>query len=1264
MLSAIERNQSALVAQLNTLIGVPFTVGAIETAFHGLTPQIVVRQIVVPSSGQALIRLEEIRVELNLFTWLGTQDLLSSASVTIAGAELTVRRLLDGSMIVVGLPSSEGQPLWLLQGRQYRLLHSRVTWIDEHQPQLPLRFDEVDLAINNQGEQHRFSASLQLPETIGQRLTVTADIHGDLVKADAWRGRLYMNMHGLSLPGLTGYLTASGLQSLIDVADPRWSGLTVAQGSADWQLWTDWQNAQLYSADLAAQFHDLALDKNRQQQLLIEQLATNLHGERTLDRQWRLVVNELSMTTRDTANVGKQWPSAVFSVSGQYDEQRALSQLALYVKQLDLQQLALLMQFFQPLPAELQTMITEAKPKGELADFSLLVNNSTHSLAMNGQFADLSIAPIDTIPGIEHLSGRLQGTDQQGSLSLSAHGAQLLAPKLFRENLPIDRLSGTVNWQLANAIWTLTSPLIELDSRSMQTQTQFQLSIPQNSEPVAMDLKTHFVIGDATQARHYLPVTIMSKNLVNWLDKAFIAGQATDGELLLSGKLQDFPFKQAPGIFKVVFHAQRMNLLYAPQWPQLADMDGDIEFVGNQFTANIQQGRSDEVSIRQAKVSIPDLNNGKQLLIQGEAESGIGQALTFMQHTPLRSPVDALLSAISLPPGNTQLSLDLKIPLVTDAETVVNGVADLQGASLKVKSMDLPVTGINGQLHFDEKGVFSDGLHASALGHPIAITIKSLADRTVVNVSGKVGVDDLQKQFVMPWWQLAQGESDYQLSLDLPYGDMSPSLLINSQLSGVAIRLPESLAKTAQQTVPLSVKFDLSGDQLLPMELQYGEQLKAALQLDTRQRNLYAGEVLIGKGELKAPGQPGVGLSIRRDRLDLTDWLVAASAQQSSAAVRQLQIQTEHALWHEQDLGRFDLSLTHQGQNWTGHVASPIIVGQVQLPDAGSAGRMDLALEQLDLSGLKRMSNPSANSQSTVLPTDMPLLTVSSHKTWWEGLDLGRLSLTTVAVDGGMGFKQLSLMGDQLQLTASGDWRVMVGNADVGPQRSLTRIQGHLQVPKVGPLLTQLDISRDITEANADVDFSLNWNGSPHQFSWANAQGQVDARFNNGRILSIEPGFGRILGMLALAQWIKRAQLDFSDIYQEGLTFNTIQGHFDLASGLATTQNLLIDAIPAKIAVMGNSHLLTKTLDYTVNVTPKSADAVPIAGTIMGKVANLLGRSLTGKDQEGFFFGSQYRVKGIWGSAEIIPVHKNDGLLPKTWHGIADFPWLGQPETP
>jgi uncharacterized protein YhdP len=149
-----------------------------------------------------------------------------------------------------------------------------------------------------------------------------------------------------------------------------------------------------------------------------------------------------------------------------------------------------------------------------------------------------------------------------------------------------------------------------------------------------------------------------------------------------------------------------------------------------------------------------------------------------------------------------------------------------------------------------------------------------------------------------------------------------------------------------------------------------------------------------------------------------------------------------------------------------------------------------------------------------------------------------------------------------------------------------------------------------------------------------------------------------MLGILAVAQWIKRFQLDFSDVFDDGLAFTDITGRFNLLNGKATTKNLVVDAISAKISIIGNTDLLNKTVDYNVSVVPKSADAVPVAGTIMGKLSNFIGKTLTGKSQEGFFFGSQYWVKGGWGNIQVIPLHENDGLLQKTWEGIAGFPWL------
>ncbi|MDO9424313.1 MAG: YhdP family protein [Methylobacter sp.] len=1280
LLSGIEHYTSDLAAHIGEVVGTPVTIGRLGANMRGFNPQLVLKDIAIsprlvparhPSSvaladnEKPAIEFTEIRLGINLLELLTRRDLLSSSWVTLVGAKLSIKRQQDGSIAIVGLKASDGQPQWLLQGGKYEVLQSEISWQDEISQTKPLLFSGVDLAISNEGEHHRLNMLSNLPKKIGNTLRVSMDFKGNVFEPSTIQGRVYIEGKAV----LLSELAALGQTS-------AWGRININAGIGDFKIWGDWRQSQLVAMDVEAQLQQMALVRQDKQKLFVKQLITRFHWglnnvSLDTDKQWRLDVNDFSLETQDNPkSTVKKWPSAVFSISGQYKGDNVLSKIALFVEQLDLQEASALAQFFAPLPDEQLNLLAQAQLKGVLESFSLFTDLDAKSVALNGGFSKVGVAPMLSIPGIENLTGRIKGSEKQGAISLTTKGARLIAPDLFREALPVDRLQGILDWQQADNVWSVSSQMIELDSLSFQSKSRLRIDIPETGKPVFMDWQSSFAGEDARQVMHYLPVGIMEQDVVAWLDHAFVSGSMTNGGLLVYGNLNDFPFNSAPGVFEAVFNGEQFDLSYDSEWPHITGMNAEVMFSQDSLTVNIGQGKSGNVIIKQAEVTIPKLNKSKHLLIKGEAEAGIGQVLAFMQQTPLSSPVNSLLEAIT-PQGNTQVALDLKIPLVDGAPTQVDGMAQLKDAGLTVKSLDLPVSKINGQLKFDEQGVFSDTIHAAALGHPIQINIESSDSQTSVNVTGKAGIDDLQAQFDLPWWNIAAGETGYRLKLELPYGNASPELVVKSTLFGVSLDLPEALAKTREQSVPLSLIFSLGDKRLLPMLLNYDNKLKVAIQLDTQQKTLYSGHVLVGAGEVAQSLDAGLRLEINRDRLALQDWLGLAVAQGAGDGVRELKIHSDHALWKQADIGIFDLALKRDGNNWAGAIASSFAKGSVRIPvnftnppgadlheQPGMKGddRISLDMELLDLSALKRLGSKDASVSQALSPELMPLLTVTSRKTLWQSVDLGRLSLEAERIPGGMRFNNAELTGENQKLTLSGDWQAIGG-------KSVTHTQGHLEVPRAGQLLAKLGITKDMTETIAAVDFNVNWNAAPYQFSLAGLKGHMDIKLKNGRILSIEPGFGRVLGMLALAQWIKRAQLDFSDIYQEGLTFNSIKGHFDLADGIASTHDLVVDAVPAKISISGDTDLVGQTVDHIVNVTPKSADAVPIAGTIMGKLAALIGKSLTGKDQEGFFFGSQYRVKGAWGNAQIIPMHKNDGLFQKTWDGITDFPWLRQEET-
>jgi uncharacterized protein (TIGR02099 family) len=1250
LLLGIDNYKTDLSAHVSELVGVPVTIGHLRANMRGYSPELVLKDIKIASvvaNEKPAIRLKEIRLGINLLDVLINRDRLASTWVTLVGAKITVKRKQDGSIAIVGLKASDEQPLWLLQGNKYEILQSQISWQDELSKNKLAVVGEVDFAIINNAQRHQMNILVKLPKKYGDELRVSMDLTGDVFKPSSIDGTVFAEGKNLHL----AEWAASELPFAINIHS----------GTGDVKLWSELQHSQLVSLTGNVQLQQLELTKPENRSFLVKQLKTRFYWQLN-DSQWHLDVPHFLLETAD-----KKWPTAKFGISGDRAKDNLLHKLGLFVEQVDVQEVSRILQFFAPLPDEQFKLLAQARLEGSLEQFSLFADLDEKHYAVNGKFTKISVAPLGATPGIENLTGQLKGSDQLGRVDLVTKDARIVTSGLFRDALKVTKLKGTLAWQQTPENWVVSSPIIELDFPDLKTQSRLSLVIPKTGgQKTFMDLQMAFASDDVSKVTHYLPTGMIGKSSVDWLDHAFISGRVPKGGMLFYGNLSDFPFIGGQGVFETLFEIDQLELAYNSEWPHLTDLGGEVLFLQGGLQVDLHKGFSEKVKINQAKVTIPSLDDSEYLLVKGQLETDILQGLRFMQQTPLKSPVDKLLDAVE-PQGSTQVTLDLKLPLAEGATAKVNGSARLGNAKLRVKALDLGVNQINGALMFNEQGVYSNIIKAAALDNPIQINVKSSDLQTTVNVTGRVGISNLQKQFKIPGWQVAEGVTDYQLKLQLPYDDSFPELVVQSKLAGVALDLPGALAKTRDQQRSLSLTFNLADEELLPINLTYDNQLKAAIKFNIRQQRIESGNVLVGTGNVAQSHDAGIKLEINRERLALQDWIgLAPSVVQgkdneattgAGVSIREINIHSEHGLWKKADLGLFDLVLKPEGNYWAGDFNGSIAKGKLKIPvDLKGADSISLAMDMLDFTAFKQLkSQVDAPEPAPVAAPDfMPLLTVTSQKTLWQSVDLGQLSLQTERIPNGIVFKRMELTGNDQKLVLSGDWKV-------NGKKSETRIQGKLNMPRAGQLLSKLGITKNITETSADVDFTGAWNAAPFQFSLMDLQGKIDINLIGGRILGIEPGFGRVLGMLAMAQWIKRLQLDFSDVYQEGLTFNSINGHFDLSKGKAVTHDLVIDAIPAKITITGETDFINRSLDQVVNVAPKSADAVPIAGTIVGKVAALIGRSLTGKDQEGFFFGSQYLVKGDWGNAQILPLHENDGLLQKTWSGITDFPWLQQP---
>ncbi len=1241
-LLSIDDYKDAIESKIFELTEIPLEIGELQANMRGFNPGIILKdiRILTPENKQSSpLKLEEIRFSINLIDLAWTRELLPSSWLTLVGVKLSIVRLEDGSLSIVGLnPSKSEQPYWLLNGGRYEVLKSEITWLDKQRNAAPLRFDNVDLLIKSgSGSQnHEVHLLSQLPDSIGESLRISMSIQGNIFKKDNINGLIYINASKVQLAKVI-----TGEQPL---------GLKVAAGKGDFELWSQWENSKNIALSGNIQASNIKIKKHKET-YKANDLSTAFFGFNQHEG-WQLGLTDFKMKAHD-----KSWPAASFIFAGNH----SLTQFSISIEQSDLQQASELAQFFAPLEKENKTLLAQLGIKGQINDFSAYIDTEKNSFAINGEFNNIFTSTFSHYPEIKNFSASIQGTEQQGVIGFNTQKASLFFPEIFRKAIPIKHFSGQLAWQQQVDSWLLESEQLVLNVKDAETNNKLSLSLSNIEAPIFMDLQSSIAnIEDVSAISDYYPARMMSKDVLSWLDKVFVSGKIKQGGLLFVGNLNEYPFSQGQGVFEVLLDASDVELQFSPEWPHLHKVNAEIAIQQNHLAVTSNHAKVKGIHIGNVLVEIPHLERSRYVLVQGRATGTAGDGLKFMQKTPLQAIADNFLDVIE-PSGNVEVYLKTKVPLVYGLEPIVDGGIKLKQLGLNIKPIALKVADVNGLLTFTEKGLFAEKIKAKALGNPIKINIETLNSNTAVAVKGTTGISQLQKQFSFFDSELfvnkrIKGDFNYQLVLDLPAAAAATTtttaqLNISTNLQGISIDLPGKLKKTASEEKSLELKFLLNDAELLPLKIRFNNDIKAAISLDKQQKQLYSANIIYGAGQAVMPKEKIVSVQVNQAIFDMTEWLAVfnnnTAQQQSKPMVDEISIKTENLVWNKQSYGFFDMFMRQNEQQWLGGLNSTLAKGRFAIPlFRTKQSKIKLEMDYIKLAAFMK-SKPKKNEAAIM--ADFSLIDVFSKQLLWKGENLGVLEIETERIANGVRFKPVNLTSKNAKLMMSADW-VKQG------QKSVTVFQGVLTADDMGSVLSKVvDNGHELIETKASIKYSGQWPNAPYQFSLEDMEAEVDVTLEHGRISSIEPGFGRALGFLASEQWIKRLTLDFGDLYKKGLSFNRITGLFKVQQGVAHTDRLFIDSIPAKITISGETDLLTKTLDYNISVIPKSSGALPIAGTIISGIAGTITQILVNDYKEGYFFGSKYHAAGKWGDIKLDALLEHDGIFNKTWTGFTDL---------
>jgi len=260
----------------------------------------------------------------------------------------------------------------------------------------------------------------------------------------------------------------------------------------------------------------------------------------------------------------------------------------------------------------------------------------------------------------------------------------------------------------------------------------------------------------------------------------------------------------------------------------------------------------------------------------------------------------------------------------------------------------------------------------------------------------------------------------------------------------------------------------------------------------------------------------------------------------------------------------------------------------------------------------------------------VPAINFHAAQLIWSERQLGEVRATLVKQDDGIRLKQLTVTGSSFGAHAKGGW--------LGKNGGLDRIEGTITSTDVGDTLKQLGFAAVIEAKTGRLDFAMNWTGAPTAAALEEAKGHVQVALDKGQIVGLKPGAGRVLGLSSLAELPRRLALDFSDLTDKGLAFDTIRGDFDLHDGSSYTDNVLVKGPAAEIGLIGRVGLKNEDYDQTAVVTGNlGSSSLSLAGFAGGPVigaAVVLFTQVFKQPLSGLARG-YYRITGTWDNPTV-----------------------------
>ncbi len=1200
-------------------LGMPLQIGTLEGRWSGMSPVLLAHDVTVGEGANAL-HLDKVRVVPDVWG-----SLLSRAvrvqHLELDGLKISLKEGVDGQWSLEGLPVQQDKPLdpeqllnQMQMLAQLSVLDSQITLQPLDQPPLTLTY--VGLSLKTGSSQQRLDVRLTLPD--GQPLTMNLRSR---IRPSQWRDAEADAYLSLPQSDWARWLPARITQ--------QWQFSQIKAGG---ELWATWGKGTLQSAAIRLNAPQFKGAYGERKPVQINNLALNGFFQRSAEG-FKLSLDSLALNLGET-----RWETRL-QLQQTSSTEKTQELWHLQADRLDLTPITPILNALGPLPEGVATTVERLKVTGTLRNVLLDIrpeatDDSKFSFAANLQ--QVGFDAYHGAPAARNVSGSISGDLGQGELRMDSKDFSLHLDPIFAKPWQYIQANARLTWKLDKQGFTLIAPYLKVLGEEGKIAGDFLIRL--HFDPTQedyMDLRVGLLEGDGRYTAKYLP-TVLSPALDEWLRTAILKGAVDEGFFQYQGSLNHDAVEAARSI-SLFFKVHDAELAFQPGWPHLSKISGDVFVEDSGVRILASKGQLLDTQVRDVFVNIPHVPAGKNshMYIDGAFAGGLGDGVKILQDAPIGTgPTFAGWQG----EGDLQGTLKLDIPLEQGEEPKILVDFKTAKARLKLSEPELELTQLKGDFRFDStKGLSGQGITARAFDRPVSARIfadgKGGKINTRVTASGQVTVKKLTEWLKVTQPLPVSGDIPYQLQLNLDGADSQ--LMVSSSLKGVAVDLPAPFGMSAAQGRDTVFRMTLQGAERRYW-LDYGDLADFTFAAPASNFADGRGELFLGSGNAVLPGAKGLRIRGVLSELDVEPWNALVdrySGQDPGGSAKQLLSGADFRVGKLTGFGttldQARLQLDRKPTAWALQLDSQQVKGAVGLPDAkGAPITVNLQYVRLPAPDPAVQADENApDPLASVDPTKVPALDINIAQLF-QGKDLvGAWSLKVRPIAKGLAFNSMNLGLKGMQLQGAGGWEGV-------PGATSSWYKGRLEGKNLADVLKGWGFAPTVTSENFHLDIDGRWPGSPAWVGLKRYSGSLDATLNKGQMVEVEGGAQalRVFGLLNFNSIGRRLRLDFSDLFDKGLSYDRVKGLLVASSGVYVTREpITLTGPSSNLELNGTLDMVADRIDAKVLVTLPLTNNLPIAALIVGAPAVGGALFLIDKligDRVARFASVKYTVKG------------------------------------